>query len=264
MLMFFAGTEYNVYAKILKDSGVKRTLQSAFYLNYVHEPNVFQFDNYLLDSGGFSARNLGVNISVDKYVDFINRWKIKIAFNLDTLDVKETLENQNILEQYTDSYIIPVYHYTEFASNKYRHLLEQYASKYPYIGIGGTAEGAKAFTKNKKEFFDFCFYIVRDKVKLHGLAVTSPQIMERYPWFSVDSTSWLSTLSFGKVMDFKNGELIGYNSLKNSNSVLHHDQLCDMKFRVTYNCIKSFMKLEQHITSLWKARGVEWSNEPFK
>jgi hypothetical protein len=46
-------------------------------------------------------------------------------------------------------------------------------------------------------------YLVRRdgtaKVKVHGFGMTTFDLIQRYPWFSVDSTSWVMLSSFGSV-----------------------------------------------------------------
>ncbi len=38
------------------------------------------------------------------------------------------------------------------------------------------------------------------KIKVHGFAVTSFNLMMKYSWFSVDSTTWLKHAAYGNVM----------------------------------------------------------------
>jgi len=37
-------------------------------------------------------------------------------------------------------------------------------------------------------------------VKVHGFAMTSHKLMMRYPWYSVDSKSWISFGSYGQII----------------------------------------------------------------
>lgn len=71
----------------------------------------------------------------------------------------------------------------------------------PYIGLSP----ANDRTRNEKiVWLDQCMKYVTDPqgmplVKFHGFAVTSFKIMTRYPWFSVDSTSWVMTAAMGAI-----------------------------------------------------------------
>lgn len=85
---------------------------------------------------------------------------------------------------------IPVFHQGE--DWKY---LKRYVDNYEYIGIGGLAQNASA--KSYAEFGDEAFKMICNKdgspkLKVHGFAMTSIQLMKRYPWYSCDSSTWVS------------------------------------------------------------------------
>lgn len=264
MRLFFAGTEHLKYAQMAIAEGATSCLQSAFYLNYKKQPNQMNAPNFLLDSGGFTARKQGTPIAVEQYRDYVNQTESKVVFNLDTRDPDETLRNQAFLEKETKAYVIPVYHFSEFKDPKYRDLIDYYAKNYKYISLGGTAEGAQGNTKNKELFFDYCFSRVRDKAKVHGLAVTSYKMMLRYPWFSVDSTTWLVPEMYGQLVEFRNGQLIKHQSAKVTKKFTTHKHLIDDKKILLKESVRSFVKLEQYATKLWEARGVKFNDWPFK
>jgi hypothetical protein len=39
----------------------------------------------------------------------------------------------------------------------------------------------------------------RPKLKVHGFGITAIPIMEAYPWYSCDSSSWIQTAAFGGI-----------------------------------------------------------------
>jgi hypothetical protein len=90
-----------------------------------------------------------------------------------------------------------------------------------YIGLGGLGQ---FFTKQKYyQWADpawsdhICDRDGMPKVKVHGFAMTSLDLMWRYPWWSVDSTSWVQTGRFGGVYvpKFRRGQYVyNENSLK--------------------------------------------------
>ena len=45
-------------------------------------------------------------------------------------------------------------------------------------------------------------------VLLHGFAVTDVELMMRFPWYSVDSSSWLQVRNVGHVMVVRDGRLL--------------------------------------------------------
>lgn len=85
---------------------------------------------------------------------------------------------------------LPVFHQGE--PWKY---LKRYIDNYEYIGIGGLAQNTSA--KSYAEFGDEAFKMICKKdgsprVKVHGFAMTSIQLMKRYPWYSCDSSTWVA------------------------------------------------------------------------
>lgn len=83
---------------------------------------------------------------------------------------------------------MPVFHYGE--DWKY---LERYLDQYEHVGVGGLGQGASV--QSYIPFGDEIFKRVCDKHgrprnKIHGFAMTSVQLMKRYPWYSCDSSTW--------------------------------------------------------------------------
>ena len=152
-----------------------------------------------LDSGAFSADSQGATISLKDYAAFIKKYKkyISVYANLDVIgDAEASYKNQLRMERMGLS-PMPVFHANE--DFKYLHL---YIKKYNYIGLGGTARAGQIARDN---FMDKCFNIICDskdrmpKVKVHGFGLTSIRHMTRYPWYSVDSTSWILTGRMGYI-----------------------------------------------------------------
>jgi hypothetical protein len=72
----------------------------------------------------------------------------------------------------------------------------------PYIGL---SPGRYRNIAQKIRWLDTCMNIICDgkgypKTKFHGFAVTSLRLMSRYPWYSVDSSSWTSIARQGAVV----------------------------------------------------------------
>ena len=65
---------------------------------------------------------------------------------------------------------------------------------------------------NMVNWLDKCFgdYICDEhgkaKFKVHGLGLTTPHMMVRYPWYSVDSTSWKLSAGFGSIFVPRNNK----------------------------------------------------------
>lgn len=245
MRLHYAGSDANEkYNDILRSCGAKNRLESYWSLKKKAPSQGFTL---LLDSGGFVARLKGTKIDVSEFAKFVNEHKVTMAFNLDTNDLEETLENQKHLEQNTSAYILPVYHYQDYESGD-RSLLQEWIKLYPYIGIGGVV-GAKATEEQMDGFFRYVFKHTQDKTKLHGLGITTQKWLEAYPWFSVDSTSWLGAARFGNSKSESDKILSSFNA-KN----VHY-------LTVTLQEAKWWARLEQYITELWDKRGVKWDTK---
>jgi hypothetical protein len=161
-----------------------------------HKNNVF------VDSGAFSAFTLGATIDLKKYVTFLKNKKdiYHIASNIDVIGEhaeQATYDNQKKLEQMLGRGIIcPVHHVRDEDYWLQRYLDEGY----DYIFLGGMVPESVPILR---QWLDHVWlkYLTHDdgtpKVKVHGFGLTVEELMFRYPWYSVDSTSWVLTSGFG-------------------------------------------------------------------
>ncbi len=241
MRIHFAGADNTPrYNELLLDQGAKHRLESFHSLGKKEPSKGFTL---LLDSGGFVARTKGVPINLDTYINYIKKHEIKFAFNLDTNDLEQTLSNQRKLIESTNCYIIPIYHLSDYLQN--RELLHDFINEFPYISVGGVA-GENSPISLQEEFYKYVFHHTADKTKVHGLGITAQPMLERYPWFSVDSTSWLSAARFGNTRTTDDEIIAKFNAKKN-----HY--LVNTKAEVEW-----WLALEQYATDLWTKRGVIW------
>jgi len=102
--------------------------------------------------------------------------------------------------------VIPVFHPDD--SEEYSH---QLLEEYDYVGIGGlvTADGGKFEARN---FQDIMKRGRKNMTKLHGFGMTHQEPMRKMPFYSVDSTSWLSGARFGTTYEFRSGQLKVYDN----------------------------------------------------
>lgn len=153
-----------------------------------------------LDSGAFSAWTRGAKIDIQEYIAFIKKYQDSISLyaNLDVIGNPEaSWENQKIMES-AGLKPLPCYHYGE--DKKW---LIKYLDHYDYIALGGmvrTTSSKKLVLWLDEAFSKFiCDKDGLPKVKTHGFGLTSFNLMLRYPWYSVDSTSWVVTGRLGSV-----------------------------------------------------------------
>lgn len=107
-------------------------------------------------------------------------------------------------------------------------------------------------------YLDKIFNITRDKVKVHGLAMTKTTLIEKYPFFSVDSTSPLSTVIFGRysrpIMAFNERE-----DIFKAKSIECYDD----DWQRLEKAIVETKLTQDYITELWKKKGVKWDDLKF-
>jgi len=109
-------------------------------------------------------------------------------------------------------YPIPVFHYGEDFK-----FLEEMVKKYDYIALGGMVQ-----LKNKKKlsfWLKKCFSKIPKNIKVHGLAISSLDLIKKFRFYSTDSSSWASGARYGLFFYFKRNQILQKNySIKNTTS----------------------------------------------
>lgn len=159
-----------------------------------------------LDSGAFSAWTLGVALSVEEYCDYIKR-------NADIIRVEDGSVMASVLDGIGD----PLQTYRNqlemeargvrplpcFHAGEDERYLEWYVQNYEYITLGGMVGSS---TKQLMIWLDRIWdrYLTdgsgRPRIKVHGFGITAVPIMEAYPWYSCDSSSWIQSAAFGSII----------------------------------------------------------------
>lgn len=251
MRLLFAGSEPKKYRDILLKAGAQNGLESYWSLAQKVPPAQEDWSGlYLLDSGGYSARVRGVEIDVKQYAAYLNKYKVKFAFNLDPPDNNESLHNLYYLQENTNTYIIPIYHSPEYKDPNWRGILDYYIENYPFIALGGIA-GREVNQKTTEKFLNYVFKRTRDKVAVHGLGTTRKNLLVKYPFYCVDSTSWMQPMRFG-------------------GSIAHSKEMARVRARKNHYTenvvadIEWWLQLEKDITKLWLKRGIDWSDVDYE
>jgi hypothetical protein len=231
--------------------------------------------NMLLDSGAFSVYTGKLNITVQEYAEFLKKHGHRFCdyINLDKLvgngtspaeSLKTTLHNLDFLEK-QGLKPVPVYQHMWFEKT----VLEEFLDKYDYIFIGGMASDGvdKTMLFN---YLDFVFSTnSKYKKKLHGLGQTSSEVLFEYPWYSVDSTSWLHGAISNRLFYLKDSLEVRSIKLEKNSYIgklfpaFCYDSPNDSKSlyleRTKFN-VRFFHKYEGIVTDVWKERGVEWKD----
>lgn len=149
------------------------------------------------DSGAFSASTIGATIDVDDYAAWLDRWRpwVDVACTLDVIGSAEgTWENTKRLEAH-GHHVLPVFHIGEEWE-----WLERWCASYRYVGLGGQVPWSSQADKVRRWRIR-CFQIARPHgTVFHGLGQTNPETLAALPFYSVDSSAWVSGDRFGSIM----------------------------------------------------------------
>ena len=145
----------------------------------------------LIDSGAFSAANSGSIIEIDEYCEFILETGVVLYAGLDVIgNAEATRKNVEYMKSNYHLNPIPTFHMGSDLKD-----LEM-LMEYPYVALGGMV-----FSKNIQNHCDAVWnYIIKNnpKLRVHGFGLTNVELMKRYPWYSVDSSSFKSCKRFGR------------------------------------------------------------------
>lgn len=179
------------YHYIYRESAVRKIRQD--------EKRVF------LDSGAFSAFTKGVQVDLPGYCEYIKK-------NADIIEVVDGVLCASVLDGIGDPLLtyqnqmameelgvkpLPCFHYGE--DERY---LEFYITNYNYVTIGGMVPIS---TPQLIHWLDRIWerHLTdgsgRPRVKVHGFGLTTMSLMKRYPWFSVDSSTWVQNAANGMI-----------------------------------------------------------------
>lgn len=170
-------------------------IKKGRYVDRLREDGVKIF----LDSGAFSAWSLGSEITIEEYAEFLkdNSDIVEMASVLDAIgDPVGTFHNQEKLEKLGVA-VLPCFHFGEPWD-----LCEYYVRNYDYITIGGMVPIPNQ--KLEPWLDELWSKVLVDKdgqsrIKIHGFGQTSRKLMQKYPWYSVDSSSWVQAASNGAI-----------------------------------------------------------------
>lgn len=184
---------------------IKRRLYSFYYHNRIDKEVQASIDSgheLFLDSGAFSAHTQGKAITIDDYARFIheNGHYFSVRANLD--DIGDTgpksWENWQTLKRMGCD-VFPVHHASDTDEYIVK-ILSELPEDTGFMALGGLVGASRNVLR---EWLDriWAKYLVKDdgtpRVRVHGFGLTDTELMIRYPWYSVDSSSWVMTGIFG-------------------------------------------------------------------
>ena len=186
----------------LSTSEAKRVLLSYFYIKdwslpYIVKKFFSEDTEIFIDSGAFSAFSSGTEVKITSYCKWVhsNIEGIEVYANLDVIG-NQVLTRDNQIEMENNHLSpLPVFHIGS-GFKELRRLCE----RYEYVAIGGMVP----YMKRIKEIWEVLvkiFEIGRDN-KLHGFGCSNMEALVTFPWFSIDSSTWIVGIKFGEVPIF--------------------------------------------------------------
>lgn len=244
MKFYFAAANNSHDFSTLVRLNVPRILMSYFDLQKKPEFYTAVRDrDVFIDSGAFSAFTRGITIDRAKYLEFIQHNGIRQFANLDAIgDPDQTWENQKWFES-KGVKPLPVWHVgSDFG------YLHRIASSYEHFAIGGMVPLARQ-RKKLQSALDNAWSIIRQywPRKVHAFGMSSSWILTRYPWFSSDSSSWLSYRKYGQSQDKQVDRRTAHFRLKTKHWT-----------KISEHEVPHFLRLEKFATDVWISRGINW------
>ena len=215
--LYFAGTQNNDAEMWMLTNGSCR-LQSQVndrsnirrWLNTSNDGKLF------IDSGAYTAFTKGKVVDVDEYISYINDISSKLYCfaQVDHITGKgETKEDTGRLSWENFLYmrtrvlaphkLVPIFHQGEdlkWLKNMVE--FEDSIGKLDYIGFGAMV-GTGVNRDDKCLFFDKAFSVIEKSsnpnIKVHAMGMTSLSLLELYPFYSADSTSWIMQAATGSI-----------------------------------------------------------------
>tara|TARA_Y100000592_G_scaffold32791_1_gene52063 strand:- start:1459 stop:2265 length:807 start_codon:yes stop_codon:yes gene_type:complete len=244
----------NILASYHYYKNKKDTIKKAIQNNY----DVF------IDSGAFSSMNSGKEINIDDYCEFLLDVGAIYYATLDVIgDAKKTLINHKYMINNYGLNPIPAFH----LGSKIEDL--KILLDYDYIALGGLV-----FSGGIMHHCDEVFhYILSNKpnLKVHGFGLTNIELMKRYPWYSVDSSSFKSCKRFGRQNVLWNG--LNFKTFTEKEYQIHLEKLGvdfnkidnKTKYRIyDYYSSQSYSLYAAHLTELNKYRDFKHLIQQYK
>ncbi|WP_188187558.1 hypothetical protein [Nonomuraea sp. SYSU D8015] len=225
--LYYAGAEIPSWRTFLHSQGVRHVSLSFIGLSrrvkFVRPwllSTKFRDDTeILLDSGGYSLRANPEKYREHQLMDFAKKYKAFVAANVERASLIGgwdvpcyPLTDLEVAEMAGDKYL-PIWHAEDGLPR-----LRELADTYGRVGVPQTSVGGR-------DIMPVLRTLARSGIKLHGVAMTKPDILEALPWDSAASTSWLSPSQYNDTIVWTGNELKRYPKKYAEQARKRHRQL---------------------------------------
>lgn len=287
MLIYLAWCEDLVKLNVVRQWNMRSIFFSYYWLKwktplFTHKALMTAkkyCDNVIIDSGAHSffseQAEAWLSVSVHKkktktkwtpqqYFNWYLRWikNYRKYFNhFVELDIWEIVW-QDVVEKWRKDLApymkqcITVYHPNVMNWDKYIEMLE--TSESWYIALEWDRPWQKRLPYHK-----LLNEAIKRWIKVHWFAQTKKIVMKNYPFYSVDSSSWLSWVQYWTAnhlhkwkivsLKYKSEDWFMLKTWQGYIKSIRHQQQSRLA-----EAVKAYNFMEKYYTSLWKARWVDW------
>jgi len=217
MKLYYGGAEVPSWRKFLAENdihdvylsymGLRRRVE--FKRPWIIDEKFPKDQHVMLDSGCYTVNKEDWDGDPDELYAIAEHYQSFVEQNIDRLDSftefdalplgREWIEHQREFYASFGEKYMPVWHESTGTDE-----LERFASRYSRVAIMQTSVGERSLVPLLNSL------VSRYGVKLHGLAMTKPDVMKEIRWDSVGSTSWISPSTFGDTHVWTGRELKRY------------------------------------------------------
>lgn len=179
-----------------------RIIQGKMGLSIDVEEAIERGWDLFLDSGAFTAFTKGAEIPLREYAIYLrkNQQHYHALSSMDAIGGTEEKNYDNFTKlRSVGCNVRPVYHVRENPRWLQRYIDEGH----DYVFVGGMVPETTGWLMERLDGLWERYLTNPDgtpRVKIHGFGLTDQKLMFRYPWYSIDSTSWLMTGIFGACL----------------------------------------------------------------
>jgi len=262
MKFFFAGAENPTHFPVLEKLKMPYILMSYYNIrdrrnieNYLKNCKKFGAE-IMLDSGAHTLQKGKVSIDFDKYVDsyidFLKKYgKYFEAFV--ELDVDNIVGLERV-EKWTEKITKEVGRQPIVVWHRGRGFdyWKKMCEKYEYVGFSGFVSGTGQGEVPNKYVGIFLNVAKQNKTKVHGFGYTKPELVKRYNFYSVDSSSWLIGCRWGGVCVFNGKSLVMYSKKQFYEKYKKFNNLTN--FDINYFNASNWKRYSEYINEYWRTK----------
>ncbi len=296
MLIFLAGVEGGETIDIVKAGLIDNAFYSYYYMRTKKSPDTLlegrkHIKQIIVDSGAHTffseLEGQGLSVSVHKkktktketpeeyfkkYLLWVKQYYHYFDYFVE-LDIGEIVGQEQVLawrelfkKEGVYNKCITVYHPKIVTMEDWIKTIEDSESKYVAVEGDRRTRTRLPYLKLIKPAYD-------RGVKVHGFAMIKRNAIEKYPFYSVDSSSWKAGSQYGanlshtsegiKVMAFNKNpkDLYGLvGKVHGLTESLQTTSLQAQRLKRYEIAIMAYKEMERHYTELWRKRGITWPN----